>query len=283
MESKQAKADKEEYLGIINDITLAENMATEAIGNGYVGIGEKGGTAYVQVSEAMARHLEETQKGITFLGNMTDEYGNMIVKASDYDMLIREATWAETHMKAVESLKAVGVEFENVHASGTDAIVGINMATTSLIDNQDMVVKMNEAMADGFIDAGEAMDLGITRAAGMSSNEFQKLINDTNALQYGLTSMGADGVAALRAIDVNSQAASQALSSGFVSSVDMARMGISGLGEMSSDMFLDMIEYAQNAQGEMNNLRRQPTQPGRHRLLVAVEDCQAICQAQASW
>jgi hypothetical protein len=59
---------------------------------------------------------------------------------------------------------------------------------------------------------------------------------------------------ALAKIDTSTGRAAHVMSTGFVSSVEMARMGISGLGDMSSSMFQSMIDYAQSAQGQMNDL-----------------------------
>ena len=100
------------------------------------------------------------------------------------------------------------------------------------------------------------------KAAQKSAEEFKNMVNSANAAQNGVANLSADGINRLAALDSSSVQVARHLEDNMVTASEASMLGFRGLSEMSSEMFLAMIEYAKQASNEMNDLARAANNAG---------------------
>ncbi len=259
---KNAKKNKAEYEAVLADHVMNEKMANEAIVEGYNVLGDKGGQTYAQLNEDMATHMEKIYGNVDAINGNTDAYGNMIVKVTEFDDFMKDLKWQEMTLGHLDSVKELDQAYGEMGASGNEATRSIDMAMNNVINQQKESAIYADIMEAGFVSAAQAMDLGLGHAANKTSEEFRNMVNATNAAQNGVANLSADGINRLASLDASSVQVARHLESNLVTASESSMMGFRGLSEMSSEMFLSMIEYAKQASNEMNDLARAANNAG---------------------
>jgi len=253
---KQAKKNKAEYEAVLADHVMNEKMANEAIVSGYNVLGDKGGQTYAQLNEDMAVHMEKVYGNVDAINGNTDAYGNMIVKVTEFDDFMKDLQWQETTLGHLDAVKELDSAYGEMGVSGNEATRVIDMAMNNVINQQKEAAIYAEIMEAGFVSAAQAMELNLGHAAGKTSEEFRNMVNATNAANNGVANLSADGISRLAALDSSSVQVARHLEDNMLSASEASTLGFKGLSEMSSEMFLSMIEYARQASEEMNDLAR---------------------------
>ena len=207
----------QKFAEVINDPTVFANLADGPLAQGFKVLGQVGDETFVQISEsaaAMFDNFSETSGGafqdvggslgmLQFgLEEMRDEFGNVIVTATDFAGLMEHLEQMEPFVKQAEEI----------------------MASNTALEIQK-----------------ENIDL-VNSALFRAKVAFEK--------------MGDSGKKALGNVDKKSQTFINIMQRGFVNAVDYAALGLKDMGAMSSEMFAGMVDYAQDATGEMNALGR---------------------------
>ena len=260
---KDAKKNKAEYDAILADTVMKEKMATEEIANGYNVIGEKGGQTYAQLNEDMAIHMEKIYGNVDAINGNTDAYGNMIVKIDEFDKFMNDVQWQEITVGHMDAVKELDAAYGEMGVSGNEATRMIDMAMNNVINQEKEAKIYAEIMEEGFVSAANAMELSLGHAAGKTSEEFMNMVNATNAAQNGVARLSGDGINKLAALDASSSKVAGMLEDNMVSASESSMLGFRGLSEMSSEMFLSMIEYAKQASDSMDDLARSANNAGQ--------------------
>jgi hypothetical protein len=259
---KDAKKNKAEYDAILADTVMKEKMASEEITSGYVTLGEQGGQTYAQLSGDMAKHMEKVYGNVDAINGNTDAYGNMVVKVTEFDDFMNDVKWQETTLGHLDSVKELEKQYGKMGVTGQEATLTIDMALTAVINQEKEAKIYAEIMEAGFVSAAQALEIGLPKAAGKSAEELQNMVNASNAARNGVANLSADAVGRLGAIDSASLQVARSLEDGMVTAAESSSLGFASLQDMTSEMFLAMIEYAKQASNEMNDLARAANNAG---------------------
>lgn len=239
----------------MSDPVIAGNVANESLGAGFKVLGEQGERTYLQLGEASSKFFEDLKvkgrgafkgaEGDIFgslklgLQEMRDEFGNVIWSVKDL-----EATMAELNMSVplIEAKAAM----DELSVSYNDGVSDAQLWAEMFVHSQESMKQAHEAMADGFISKTEAMEMGFGQFAEKSAEELGKFLDQALVTSTGLDRMGSAGVQALNNIDLSSQTATRAMRDGFLSSTELAKMGLSGMREMGVQAFMRLVEGAKS-------------------------------------
>jgi len=240
----------------MSDPVISGNVASESLGAGFKILGEKGERTFVQLGKATSKYFDDLQvKGRGAFGGdeadifgsmkfglaeMKDEFGNVIYSVKEFQTLMDELSITQPLIDAVEQMDGLGQGFKG-------ELSDMQLAVEMFVMQEHQMAQATEAMADGFISKAEAMSMGFGQFADSTAEDFKKFLDSALYSASGLTKMGSAGVKALQDINLSSRQASQAMSDGFVSSTELAKMGLSGLREMGSAAFMQLVTAAQGA------------------------------------
>jgi len=202
---------------VMSDPTIVGNLADGPLGNGFKELGQVGEESFVQISSAARKMFREFSETSGGIGG-------------DRGGPIGMMTFG---------LKEMEDEFGNVIVSAT---------------------KYNELMAhlkemQPFVDhAQHIMD---TVPANERLREGIELVNsEAFRAKVLFEGLGEEGKKALRGIEVDADSLSGFMRRGFVTSAELAQMGLENMGQMSSEMFEELIGHANDATGAVDNLAR---------------------------
>ena len=218
--AKSAKFKKKlrgQFAQVISDPTIVANLATGPLAGGFKVLGQVGDQTFAQIGGSAAKmfnNFSETSGGVFKdvggslgmlqfgLKEMKDEFGNVIVTATDFAGLMEHMEQMEPFVKQAEEIMASNTALE-IHKENID------------------------------------------------------LVNSTLfRAKVAFEKMGESGRTALENVDQKSQTFINIMQRGFVNAVDYAALGLENMGAMSSEMFEGMINFANDATGEMNALGR---------------------------
>ena len=202
---------------VMSDPTIVSNLADGPLGNGFKELGQVGEESFVQISSAARKMFQEFSETSGGIGG-------------DRGGPIGMMTFGLKEMKD---------EFGNVIVSATK----YNELMAHLKEMQPFVDHAQHIMDT--IPANERLREGIEL---VNSESFRAKV-----LFEGL---GEEGKKALRGIEVDADSLSGFMRRGFVTSAELAQMGLENMGQMSSEMFEELIGHANDATGAVDNLAR---------------------------
>lgn len=239
----------------MSDPVIAGNLANKGLESGFKVLGEQGEKTFIQLGSATSKYFDELQvkgrgafagaEGDIFgslrfgLQEMRDEFGNVVYSVKDVQAVMDELNFAKPLIEAKEAMDSLSVSYN-------DGVSDAQLWAEMFVFSQESMKQAHEAMADGFISKTEAMEMGFGKFAGKSSEEFGKFLDQALLTASGLDHMGKKGVEALANVDLKSRDASSALRDGFLSSTELAKMGLSGMREMGVQAFMRLVEGAKS-------------------------------------
>tara|TARA_R110000824_G_scaffold296991_1_gene485229 strand:+ start:8156 stop:11395 length:3240 start_codon:yes stop_codon:yes gene_type:complete len=230
--AKSAKFKKKlrgQFAEVISDPTIVANLATGPLAGGFKVLGQVGDQTFAQIGESAAKmfdNFSETSGGVFKdvggslgmlqfgLKEMKDEFGNVIVTATDFAGLLEHMEQMEPFVKQAEEIMATTtqmermkenidlvnstlfrakVAFEAMGESGQTALKNVDKSSQQFINIMDRE----------FVAAVDYAAFGLENMGAMSSEMFEGMIDFANGATVEMLSLGR---AAQNAINLTNQA-----------------------------------------------------------------------------
>ena len=247
---KYRKELERRHNALMQDQAIVSNMATEEIIEGYIELGQRGESAFLQVSQSARRlfqdHLGQGLIDAEFFGvpKLADEFGNVILQTQNLSETVAGLNIAQPFIEAADALYAR----HGAMNIWKDSIEVVDERLFRLANRKDSLNEMLGDMERGFIDVTDAIKYGIDGRNGDAQDIFQKMIFDVAAIRDEFVGLGEAGKMAIGTINLESQQLQTVMEDGWINSLELAELGLSDLGEMSTKTFTDMVEHVKIAQ-----------------------------------
>jgi len=218
--AKSAKFKKKlrgQFAQVISDPTIVANLATGPLAGGFKVLGQVGDQTFAQIGGSAAK----------MFNNFSETSGGVFKDVGGSLGMLQFG------------LKEMKDEFGNVIVTAEDF--------SGLLEHMEQM--------EPFVKQAE--EIMASNTALEIHKENIDLVNSTLfRAKVAFEAMGESGRTALQNVDQKSQTFINIMQRGFVNAVDYAALGLENMGAMSSEMFEGMINFANDATGEMNALGR---------------------------
>jgi hypothetical protein len=222
--SKAKKQLKAEFKSLMSDNAITSRLTTEKLVGDYNVLGEHGGRTYVQIGATAAKMYDSvgmwSSKAFGLqrfaMQEMKDEFGNVIIRANNFNELMAILERQEPFVKQAQDLLDLhgpaviakeGIElvngelvradqaFAQMGQSGVNALMAVNTKS-----NQYQTI-----MQKGFVTATQMAQMGLEGFGNMSADVFDIIVRGVQDSEGAMNSLAE---AAQIAIDKGRQAAS---------------------------------------------------------------------------
>ena len=181
---------------------------------------------------------------------MQDEFGNIIVTASDFKGFMEHLKVMTPFVEASEAIR----EYHGEMMIAKDSIDIVDSRLFRLAGSAEKTTELFEVLADGIVNPIEAMRYGLDREAPDALEQLQNLAAEVVGIQDEFVGLGEAGKFALSTLNMESEAVTTAMADGFMTATEMASLGFEKLGAMTAETFRVIQEGAGFAQGKTEAL-----------------------------
>jgi len=222
--SKKKKELKAEFKSLMSDNAITSRLTTEKLVGDYNVLGEHGGRTYVQIGATAAKMYEGIGmwSGKAFglqrfaMQEMKDEFGNVIIRANNFNELMSILERQEPFVKQAQDLL-------DLHGPSIIAKEGIELVNSELVRADQAFAQMGQSgvnalmavntksnqyeqiMQRGFVTATQMAQMGLEGFGQMSADVFDIIVRGVQDSEGAMNSLAE---AAQIAIDKGRQAAS---------------------------------------------------------------------------
>jgi len=222
--SKKKKELKAEFRSLMSDNAITSRLTTEKLVGDYNVLGEHGGRTYVQIGATAAKMYEGIGmwSGKAFglqrfaMQEMKDEFGNVIIRANNFNELMSILERQEPFVKQAQDLL-------DLHGPSVIAKEGIELVNSELVRADQAFAQMGQSgvnalmavntksnqyqniMQKGFVTATQMAQMGLEGFGHMSADVFDIIVRGVQDSEGAMNSLAE---AAQIAIDKGRQAAS---------------------------------------------------------------------------
>ena len=222
--SKAKKQLKAEFRSLMSDNAITSRLTTEKLVGDYNVLGEHGGRTYVQIGATAAKMYEGLGmwSGKAFglqrfaMQEMKDEFGNVIIRANNFNELMSILERQEPFVKQAQDLL-------DLHGPSVIAKEGIELVNSELVRADQAFAQMGQSgvnalmavntksnqyeqiMQKGFVTATQMAQMGLEGFGRMSADVFDIIVRGVQDSEGAMNSLAE---AAQIAIDKGRQAAS---------------------------------------------------------------------------